>query len=356
MIVLDNIIFELQSFGGISSIWRNILKEAVAHSDMDIRILQARGQREEFAGARGKTVPVIEESGPLLWRRFKPLRLTQAPRVFHSSYFRVNETKFTRNVVTVHDCVAEKFDSGMRRALHLFQKRRALRQAASIITVSQNTKDDLLKFYPWIEPDKVRVIHNGIDLEFFFPLPVDNHALPANKKILVYVGARGLHKNFGMALRLLSTETACDLGLTLQVVGGSAFSTAEQKLMNELGLEHKVTRLQNVAVSMLRDIYRSAYALIYPSLYEGFGIPPVEAMACGCPVICSNTSSIPEVVGDAAELFDPHDLESAERALQGIAKGADRAILITNGITRASRFSDRIMARRTVELYKTLDD
>lgn len=168
MIVLDNIIFELQSFGGISSVWRNILKEAVAHPDMDIRFLQARGQRVEFAGARGKTVPVIEESGPLLWRRFKPLRLTQAPRVFHSSYFRVNETKFTRNVVTVHDCVAEKFDSGMRRALHLFQKRRALRQAASVITVSQNTKDDLLKFYPWIEPDKVRVIHNGIDLEFFF--------------------------------------------------------------------------------------------------------------------------------------------------------------------------------------------
>ena len=102
--------------------------------------------------------------------------------------------------------------------------------------------------------------------------------------------------------------------------------------------------------------YSAADFYISGSHKEGSGYSLLEAMACGCPVICSNTSSIPEVVGDAAELFDPHDLESAERALQGIAKDADRAILITNGITRASRFSDRIMARRTVELYKTLDD
>ena len=345
-IVLDNLIFDLQPHGGITSIWEAILRGVARDSSLNVGYLQAKHHGERLTALVGPDTQLAEDKGPILLRRFRKIRLPKGAKVFHSSYFRVAASPEVRNIVTVHDCIAEQIDRGPRRLLHLAQKKVALRNAHTVICVSHSTRRDLLRFYPWLDQEKVTVIHNGIDLDFFRPSDT------ARARGVLYVGGRGIHKNFELALRLIASPVARSMGLNLDVVGGGEPTEQERGLVSALKIGDKVRFHGAVGVQGLRDLYRRAFCLLYPSLYEGFGIPPVEAFACGCPVICSDQSSIPEVVEDAAIQFDPFKVEAAVRALEVVERDSEREALIAKGLARAQLFSGAVMAERTIDVYR----
>lgn len=350
VVVLDTIVFELQRFGGISSIWEKILEGVMAASDIEAVILYSPEVSEKLKQIAGdRCSRTLNEVGPPLIRRFTSPQLPRNTQVYHSSYFRVAKRGNVQNVVTVHDCILEKSALGVKSLIHRFIKWRALRNACSVICVSENTKCDLMYHYPWLNADSIHVVHNGIDLTFFSPKSSLDH-----ENYLLFVGSRRNYKNFPLALKLLSSQWATDNDLNLVVVGGGDFSPGELKEIGELGLSDRVKNLGSQNREQLRDLYQSAYALIYPSFYEGFGLPPIEAMACGCPVLCSNTSSLPEVVGDAALMFDPLNLEQAINAAKNLSDEIVRERIRHAGIDRASRFSCAAMVENTLQVYRLL--
>lgn len=345
-LVLDNLVFDLQPHGGITSIWEAILRGAAVADDLDISFLQASRHNARLAALVGPDRKRLDDTGSTLLRRFRRPRLPVDTKLFHSSYFRIAAGRDVRNIVTVHDCVAEKYDRGMRRVLHLAQKKIAIRNAHTVICVSASTRRDLLQLYPWLTPERVTVVHNGIDLDYFTPDKTKRG------KALLYVGARAIHKNFGLVLDLLAGSVASGMGLSLEVLGGGAPTSAERKRIVQLDIADRIHFLGPQALDGVRSAYRRAFALVYPSFYEGFGIPPLEAMASGCPVLCSDRSSLPEVVGDAALSFDPMNLDAAEEALRKVSEDQTRNRLIQAGLARAAQFSSKTMVKNTIEVYR----
>lgn len=357
MLLLDNIVFELQKAGGISLVWRSILESCMKDVELPFAILDSGlGGGNIFYPEFTESVNRVPDHGRLLFRRYSDIKKSIKCRLFHSSYFRVHASKKVKNIVTIHDFVYEKFDTGPRKVIHLWQKKHALSRADLIICVSENTKMDLLDYHPWLSERDIRVVYNGRGKDFF-PLrdASENEIVTSFRKpFLLYVGGRHAHKNFIAALALLKTPEAIGMDLQLIVVGGGVFSGDELILINKLGLKEKVYYAGFVPNVNLNILYNNAFAFIYPSFYEGFGIPPLEAMAAGCPVICSNVSSIPEVVGDAGLLFDPHRPESAEEYILFLQDNDNRQQIVQRGLRRASLFSWDRTGGETVKIYKEI--
>ena len=194
------------------------------------------------------------------------------------------------------------------------------KRANKIITVSESTKRDLLRFYK-MDESKITVIPLGVGSEFVKKSPCEidylyeKFNLPRNKKILLYVGNLLPHKNLNGLLEgfaQMKGKENCQLLLVGKAFSGRTTATREK----ELGLESLTTHVGMVSQEDLVAFYNLADLFVLPSLYEGFGLPVLEALACGTPVICSNTSSLPEVGGNVAKYFDPKDATSIARALE----------------------------------------
>lgn len=354
MILLDNIIFELQPYGGVTSVWSSVLKCAFELIPDNLQLLShdKLDNHPMISLAPDKIVRHKEKNINFMrLRRYCDVACDKNVKIFHSSYFRLAKNKEIKNIVTVHDFIYEKYDSGLSRLVHLTQKKRALKNAAAIICVSENTRKDLFEYHPWLKREIVYVVHNGVSQGFSPITKSEEKQLP----YLLYVGGRNIkYKNFRAVLSLLASSVASKMNLQLKVVGGGTFKKYEHKIIEKLGLKEKVTREGYIRESSLNQLYNGAYAFIYPSFYEGFGIPPLEAMAAACPVICSNRASIPEIVGDAGLLFDPNDLTQAEVYLQKLKNPGFRQNIIIKGLMRASAFSWEKTGNKTVEIYKKL--
>ena len=147
------------------------------------------------------------------------------------------------------------------------------------------------------------------------------------------------------------------MGINFDLVcfGGGAFTTREIALIKALNIDTKRVRQVPGSDEMLAGFYKAASAFVYPSLYEGFGIPPLEAMSFACPVVCSNVSSIPEIVGDAAEMFDPYDIESIQLAIERVVQDEElKSELINRGKERIKQFSWERCAQETLKVYKKI--
>src|SRR5205085_2468268 len=170
----------------------------------------------------------------------------------------------------------------------------------------------------------------------------------------LHVGARAGYKNFAGLLSAFARAGASLAGASLCVVG-PPFAPGEQRRIAELGLAGRVEHYGQVDDNHLAKLYRCSVALVYPSLYEGFGIPPVEAMSCGTAVVAANRSSIPEVVGDAALLFDPDSADELTEALILLARDPSaRESLAARGRERARLFSWEDTASRTLAVYRSV--
>jgi|APSaa5957512535_1039671.scaffolds.fasta_scaffold07254_6 mannosyltransferase len=353
MLLLDNIIFELQYVGGVSMVWRSIL-DACYKDNLDYRVLESA--KNSFNNmcrpSYIDSAKLIKDKYPLFLRRHLDVVSSKNISLFHSSYYRVHRNPNVTNIVTVHDMICEMFDKGLRGKACSYQKKHALLKADVVICVSNNTKNDLIDCYPWVASRDIRVIHNGFNPLFSTARPSNNNFALNDEPYLLYVGGRNIHKNFSAAIEMIKLQESNSIGLHLMVVGGGEFTPDEESLIRRLQLTERVHCLGNVDDMTLLHLYFSAFALVYPSFYEGFGIPPLEAMAAGCPVICSNSSSIPEVVGNAGLLFDPNDIINAGKIIEELTDSLYRDDVINLGFNQSKKFSWESTGLNTLELYK----
>jgi glycosyltransferase involved in cell wall biosynthesis len=252
-------------------------------------------------------------------------------------------------VLTIHDMITERFAAQLDpNGVETARKREAVQAADAIICVSENTRQDLM--------DQLRVPAGRITViplasELTADMQLDSTRVP-QKPYLLFVGSRAFYKNFVRLLLAFSNVSASWPELRLAVVG-APFNQTEDELIHALKLKTRVDHLSQLSDPQLAAVYRNAEAFVYPSLYEGFGIPPLEAMACGTVVIAAKSSSIPEVVGDAAILFDPNSIgELAERILSLPNLGSRREDYILRGRKRVALFSWKDTAAKTYQVYQ----
>lgn len=262
-------------------------------------------------------------------------------------------------VFTLHDLSLMKFSQTHSRDRQMFFNRffeDRLPEADHVIVPSEYVKTELCELCAYDE-NRVTVIPEGVDAHFApRPLELVAHAvrdfgLPSD--YLLFVGTLEPRKNLGTLLNALSR---CRSELPLVLVGWSGWGDSYfQGELKRLGLEGRVFFPGYVDDAQLALLYSGAVAFLYPSLYEGFGLPVLEAMACGCPVVCSNAASIPEVAGASALLADPSDIDAWAHAIDKIAFDSTlRTALIDGGLLRASTFSWQNTADQTLNLFHQL--
>lgn len=244
-----------------------------------------------------------------------------------------------RQIVTMHDAAIFSHPENFSRsygAFHRSLRPKLAARARQICTVSEYSKQALARAMG-VDPLKFAVVPNGADhLQRLTPAPdiLPRQGLDARKYVL-FVGNRAPHKNFENAFEAFIGLGRPDLKLVTVGIGRTAiFGTATFE--NAPGVQH----LANVGDAELRSLYEHAALLLFPSRYEGFGIPPLEAMSLGCPVVASNAAAIPEVVGDAALVTDPEDIRAMTQAMQAILGNETlRAALVEKGFNRAALFT-----------------
>ncbi len=270
--------------------------------------------------------------------------------IFHSTFNRYSLQKNIIKVITIHDLGYEYgvMRSGVRRSVHLFFKRRAISGANAIICVSESTKKDLLNYYNGLLDKKIiKVIYNGLDDDF---LNINTSQFDYNEsQYILYVGARHAYKNFDQVVKAVSKTK----DFKLVICGGGKLTMDESNLLENL-LATRYNFHDNIEKRRLINFYLYAHCLIYPSAYEGFGLPVLEAMACGCPVIACNNSSIPEIAGGAAILLNDANSENIKNIILKLKNKKLRHSLMEMGKVNAQRFSWEKAAWETSDLYKQL--
>ena len=257
-------------------------------------------------------------------------------------------------IVTVHDlfrmCLGFNGETISERML-LKLDTRCLRRASHIITVSHNTKNDLIKYLK-IPVGRITVIYNGIDRRVFKPY----REKPLDKPYIIYVGSERPRKNLGRLFEAFAVlkKDFPDLKLVKAGTYGRSEEYRKQSMqqLKNLDITRDAIFLDYIPDIELARYYSSAILLAYPSLYEGFGLPPAEAMACGCPVVTSNISSLPEVVGDAGLLVDPYSTQSLAQAMRRVlTEDKLRDEMIVKGLEQAKKFSWEKTIEQTLEVY-----
>ena len=272
--------------------------------------------------------------------------------IFHPTYYYPYFLEHLRDrpfVLTVHDMIHETFPDMFKPSDPTSKNKRTLiDRAEKIIAISESTKNDMIRFCG-ISPSKVEVVHHGPTLDPSVAAPRPDW-LPS--RYVLFVGNRFPYKNFERFILALSEVIREEPELHLVCGGGSPFREYEVKFLEGMGMLDR-TRYTDVDDPLLACLYRHAEAFVFPSLYEGFGFPLLEAMACGCPVIASNTSSFPEVASDAAALFDPTDeVSMTETILNVIRDGEMRRRLRERGLSRSREFSWERTAQKTRKVYE----
>jgi glycosyltransferase involved in cell wall biosynthesis len=301
-------------------------------------------------------VPVVDASAKYgLWEHVSiPLKLHRlGADLLHSPHYVRPLLCTTRSVVTIHDCIHLLFPQYLPNRMAYryarFVMGSAVARSAVVFTVSQASRNDILRFYPGTDPEKVRVVPNAIDAELLEdPGEEEKERVRERYQIrgrfLLYAGNIKPHKNLERlitAFSLLRRRGGHD-DVRLVIVGSAEENkyAALRRTAEITGVRNEVRFFGFVPDRTLSALYRLASVFAFPSLYEGFGLPPLEAMACGTPVVTSKLSSLPEVVGDAAVFVDPWSVEDIADGLgRALSNESLRAELRAKGLARATAFS-----------------
>ncbi|MHA3787230.1 glycosyltransferase family 4 protein [Flavobacterium hauense] len=354
--VLDNIIFSLQKSGGASVVWQQHLQRLLLDPDFACTFIEYTTAdtnlfRRQLLIDEGN---IESKSSKFLnVKRYLDVKVSGNERhIFHSSHYRLNKAKSALNITTVHDFTYEHFVTGIRQKVHTYQKNNAILGAEAIICVSESTKRDLIKFIPQADAAKIHVIYNGVD-DSFRPLSNnDSIGHPFNgREYILYVGDRRTpYKNFGLAV-----ESCAMSGFPLLMIGGGQLNETEINLLDSKLGSGNFKALQNVSVEDLNLYYNGAYCLLYLSLYEGFGIPVIEAQKAGCPVITFNSSSLPEVTANKYLMIAEPDAVNVVALLKELSRSSKlREETIKMGFSKAELFSWDKTYRQTSDLYKNI--
>jgi glycosyltransferase involved in cell wall biosynthesis len=358
-------VFGFQQYGGVSRYAYELSAELAKTMGQDIAVIAPLYVNRYLANAPkylkviGMSVPrlpktarIYESANSLLsWPALRCFR----PDLVHETYYSARRIapRASKVVLTVHDMIHEKF-SDYFPAGDTTSKLKALSLgwADHVICISEQTRQDLIELLD-INPAKTSVVHLGFTSTNLIRSGPKGET--QTRPFLLYVGSRALYKNFERLLQAYAASPLLRNGFDLVCFGGGGFTAREYHLMLQFELPKECCVQVSGDDHRLADFYSSASAFIYPSLYEGFGIPPLEAMGFDCPVVCSNLGSIPEVVGDAAELFDPCDADSMQRAIERVV--TDKVLqdsLVARGRKRIKNFSWERCARETLDVYERL--
>lgn len=274
--------------------------------------------------------------------------------VFHATFFHPYFLPIIGNkplVLTYHDLIKEKFGEKYAHVDHIGteSKKKLLNRASAIIAVSHCTKNDLVEIYQ-VNPEKITVVYHATNFGKIAPSP--DFIIQTPKHYFLYVGARNDYKNFPLFLEAFQKVHTKYPEIQLICAGGGMFSKAEKEEMNRLKIQNFV-HFYDINDEILYRLYQNAIAFVYPSLYEGFGIPILEAFACQCPVLLSNASCFPEVAQQAALYFEPDSSISMANQMERVyQEEALRQQLIQNGTKRAQDFSPEKVAKETMAVYQ----
>jgi glycosyltransferase involved in cell wall biosynthesis len=351
---------------GIGTYIRNIVRQ-LARIDRETEyVLICRAADRALGATLGSNFRVaIDDSKPYSLREqfsvpFTALR-TRAT-VLHEPHYVLPPLVSCRSVVTIHDCIHLRFPQYLptRGALAYAraQMGAAARRSDRILTVSEASKRDILEYFN-VPPEKITVIPNAIDERFLHEPTEEALRLVAERyqlegDFVLYVGNIKPHKNVERLVDAfhLARQGGLD-GLRLVVIGDELSKNASlRRAVHRYNLHKHVRFLGFLPDETLSAVYRLASVFVFPSLYEGFGLPPLEAMACGTPVVTSNVSSLPEVTGDAALLVDPTDASAIAAAItRVVTEPALREELRARGLARARQFSWERSVKEIRDIY-----
>lgn len=271
--------------------------------------------------------------------------------VFHPTYYNPYFLGSLKKpfVVTVHDMIHELYPHyfAAQDSLTAGYKAEVINRADHIIAISECTKRDLQKFYP-ISDNKITVVHHGYKMGNNIPATPKPEG---GDKYVLFVGDRVGYKNFELFVKA-AAPLLLKYNLQLICTGGGGFTKAEQGLFNDVNITDRVKQISS-GDTELAALYANAEAFIYPSLYEGFGLPVLEAFYNNCPVIMSNTSSLPEVGGDAAQYFDPLSRQSMAAAIEAVINNKTlQSELKIKGKQRLKLFDFENTLMQTINVYK----
>lgn len=361
-IAFDAGIFALQEYGGISRYYCQLLPALAELPATEPRLfaplhLNAAAAALPPALAGGRRLPRLPLGRWPVYAASRALARAPmrrfAPAIVHETYYAPLAwvPRGARRVVTVYDMIHERFPREVPRwsPTRVF-KRIATRRADRVICISEHTRKDLLEL-TGLSPEKAVAVPLG-----FTPLPETPGApRPLAGPYLLHVGNRAGYKNFTNLLRALGGSPPLRNEFALLCFGGGPLTAGERREIRAAGLDAARVVQRGGDDSALAAAYRHAAALAYPSRYEGFGIPPLEAMALDCVAVCSRASSIPEVAGDAAVYCDPDTPESLRAALERAVGDAElRADTVRRGRGRWPRFTWRRCAEETRAVYAAL--
>lgn len=355
-VALSGEIFVWQKYGGVS---RYFLELAVGLQELGLA--QVKIEADFFVNAYlMRTRKTLKHDGIYVKQAFRGLRqislvtnsfrrvINKArPEIVHCSYYAFERLRFVSygKVSTFYDMIERRCQST---PSFVTRQARTYELSDHCIAISEATKSDMVH-YLGADPDRISVVYLASDLRTDGDFTVGK----PRQKFFLWVGPRAGYKNFDLFVRGFSTSRAFREGCKIVCAGGPPINSSEKQFFGQLGLSSQSVSQVFPDDSELIVLYSQAEALVYTSHYEGFGIPPLEAMQCKCPVIAANGGALTEVVGNAALIVDSRDVDDISGALDKILFDSNlRVDLISRGIRQASQFSWHRCARETFEVYE----
>jgi glycosyltransferase involved in cell wall biosynthesis len=351
---------------GIGTYIRNLLRHLARLDSQTEFVIFCRPEDRDALAAVGENFrPVPETSGN--YSIAEQVRIPWALKrervtLFHAPHYVLPPLVRCRSVVTIHDVIHLMFPQYLPNRIAFSYAKWSITQAAQratrVMTVSESSKRDILRFVD-TEPDKIDVIYNAYD-ERFAMEPREEDVVRVRERyqltdeFVLYAGNVKPHKNLERLIDAFALVRKRGLDHLKLVLIGDEISkyTALRRAVHQHQLHNYVRFLGYLPEETLAVMYRLAGVFVFPSLYEGFGLPPLEAMASGTPVVTSNVSSLPEVAGDAAVLVDPYDPQAiADGIYRVLTDEKLRRALIHKGIARAGQFSWEQSVRRVRQIY-----
>jgi len=354
-VLIDDQIFVSQVRGGVSRYFAELMKYVRRGEAPDVELVQpwrwTRNVHAEEAGLAA-TLPTPVGRRPFVLRTANRIPCAQGrPDVVHHTYYNCKYLRLEPSalrVVTVYDMIPEIFPELFPAGNPHEGKREFVEAADLVLCISTSTRDDLVRLYG-VPTAPVVVTPLGVDYSFrpgLPPLP----SLPS--PYVLFVGNRKAYKDFDVLVEAFASLAARHADVRLVVVGGLPFDRAEEETLRRKGIRERVYRT-SLSDSDLPAAYANASCFVFPSRYEGFGLPTVEAMAAGCPVILADSSAHPDVGGEAAVYFPPGDSEALGVALSRVhSDAALRRVLSERSLLRAAAFSWQQTGSATVRAYQ----